>query len=51
MAVLTGVKPEDVVLAEDGVVVDLEDGHARVVGAVPVSTSTLTVPLSGDLRR
>ena len=35
LAVLTGVKPEDVVLAEDGVVVDLEDGHARVVGAVP----------------
>ena len=35
LAVLTGVKPEDVVLAEDGIVVDLEDGHARVVGAVP----------------
>ena len=35
LAVLTGVKPEDVVLAEDGVVVDLEDGLARVVGAVP----------------
>ena len=35
LAVLTGVKPENVVLAEDGVVVDLCDGHARVVGAVP----------------
>ena len=35
LAVLTGVKPENVVLAEDGVVVDLCDGHAQVVGAVP----------------
>lgn len=35
LAVKTGVSPENVVLAEDGVVVDLIDGKARVVGAVP----------------
>jgi ribonuclease J len=35
LAVQTGVRPENVVVAEDGVVVDLVDGRARVVGAVP----------------
>ncbi len=35
LAVQTGVPREQVVLAEDGVVVDLVDGVARVVGAVP----------------
>jgi len=35
LAVLTGVPAENVVLAEDGVVIDLTDGRARVVGAVP----------------
>jgi ribonuclease J len=35
LAVRTGVPPERVVLAEDGVVVDLVDGKASVVGAVP----------------
>lgn len=35
IAVRTGVPRDHVVLAEDGVVVDLLDGHARVVGAVP----------------
>ncbi|GMA26446.1 hypothetical protein GCM10025864_42050 [Luteimicrobium album] len=35
LAVKTGVPPERVVLAEDGVVVDLVDGLASVVGAVP----------------
>ncbi|MGO1317944.1 MAG: ribonuclease J [Cellulomonadaceae bacterium] len=35
LAVATGVPPERVVLAEDGVVVDLVDGRASVVGAVP----------------
>ncbi|MGZ4628761.1 ribonuclease J [Oryzihumus sp.] len=34
LAVATGVPRENVVLAEDGVVVDLVDGQARVVGAV-----------------
>lgn len=35
LAVQTGVDRENVVLAEDGVVVDLVDGKARIVGAVP----------------
>ncbi len=35
VAVRSGVAPERVVLAEDGVVVDLVDGRARIVGAVP----------------
>src|SRR5699024_6943380 len=34
LAVQTGVDPERVVLAEDGVIVDLIDGKARIVGAV-----------------
>jgi ribonuclease J len=35
IAISTGIAPERVVLAEDGVVVDLVDGVAKVVGAVP----------------
>lgn len=35
LAVQTGVPAERVVLAEDGVVVDLVDGRARITGAVP----------------
>ncbi|GMA31766.1 ribonuclease J [Litorihabitans aurantiacus] len=35
LAVKTGVDPQRVILAEDGVVVDLVDGRARIVGAVP----------------
>ena len=35
LAVKTGLSPERVVLAEDGVVVDLVDGRARIAGAVP----------------
>ncbi len=35
LAVRTGVPPERVMLAEDGVVVDLQDGKASIVGAVP----------------
>jgi len=35
LAVATGVPAERVILAEDGVVVDLADGVAQVVGAVP----------------
>ncbi|MEZ0494199.1 ribonuclease J [Kineococcus sp. TBRC 1896] len=36
LAVKTGVPRERVVIAEDGVVVDLVDGRASIVGAVPV---------------
>ena len=35
LAVRTGVPPEGVILAEDGVVVDLAHGRASIVGAVP----------------
>ncbi|WP_018655125.1 ribonuclease J [Actinomadura flavalba] len=35
LASLTGVPNENIVIAEDGVVVDLVDGQARIVGAVP----------------
>ncbi len=35
LAVSTGIDPRRVVLAEDGVVVDLKDGKASIVGAVP----------------
>jgi ribonuclease J len=35
LAVLSGVPRDNIVLAEDGVVVDLVDGRARIVGAVP----------------
>jgi ribonuclease J len=35
LAVRAGVPAESVVLAEDGIVVDLIDGHARIVGSVP----------------
>ncbi|MGE9807005.1 ribonuclease J [Janibacter sp. G1551] len=35
LAMATGVPAANVVLAEDGVVVDLHEGQARIVGAVP----------------
>ncbi|MEV7807672.1 ribonuclease J [Microbispora sp. NPDC088329] len=35
LAELTGVPRENIVIAEDGVVVDLVDGQARITGAVP----------------
>jgi ribonuclease J len=35
LAVLTGVPRDRTILAEDGVVVDLVDGRARIVGTVP----------------
>jgi ribonuclease J len=35
LAIKTGVPPDRVLLAEDGVVVDLVDGHASIVGTVP----------------
>jgi ribonuclease J len=35
LAIKSGVNPANVVLAEDGVVVDLANGHAQIVGAVP----------------
>lgn len=35
LAAATGIPVENIVLAEDGVVVDLVDGQAKIVGAVP----------------
>ena len=35
LAAKTGVSPDRIMLAEDGVVVDLRDGRANIVGAVP----------------
>jgi len=35
LAEATGVPRDNIVCAEDGVVVDLVDGHARIVGSVP----------------
>ena len=35
LAVKTGVPPQRVILAEDGVVVDLVDGVAKIAGAIP----------------
>jgi ribonuclease J len=35
LAIRTGVDPKNVVIAEDGVVVDLVDGHAKITGKVP----------------
>ncbi|MEV5413637.1 ribonuclease J [Thermopolyspora sp. NPDC052614] len=35
LAALTGVPEDNIVIAEDGVVVDLVDGQAKVTGAVP----------------
>ena len=35
LAIRTGVNPKNVVIAEDGVVVDLVDGHAKITGKVP----------------
>lgn len=35
LAIKSGVDPQNVVIAEDGVVVDLINGKARIVGAVP----------------
>ena len=35
LAIRTGVDPKNVVIAEDGVVVDLVEGHAKITGKVP----------------
>ena len=42
LAELGGVPEDNIVIAEDGVVVDLVDGRASVVGKVPAATSTWT---------
>ncbi len=47
LAVLTGVPRERVVIAEDGFVIDLVGGVAKIAGRCPAGTSTSTAPASG----
>ncbi|WP_062441874.1 ribonuclease J [Herbidospora daliensis] len=49
LARLTGVPDENVVIAEDGVVVDLVDGQAKVVGAVPAGYVFVDGTSVGDI--
>lgn len=49
LAVKTGVPPENIVLAEGGVVVDLIDGHATIVGVVPNDLIYVDGTSIGDL--
>lgn len=49
LAVKTGVDPDNVVLAEGGVVVDLEDGRARIAGVVPNELVYVDGSSIGDL--
>ena len=49
LAEKTGVDREHIVLAEDGVVVDLQDGVARIVGAVPVGYVFVDGASVGDI--
>ncbi|MEK9811026.1 MAG: ribonuclease J, partial [Candidatus Nanopelagicales bacterium] len=49
LAERTGVPRDNIVLAEDGVVVDLQDGVARVVGAVPVGYVFVDGASVGDI--
>jgi ribonuclease J len=49
LAEATGVPRESIVLAEDGVVVDLVDGRASIVGAVPVGYVYVDGAAVGDV--
>lgn len=49
LAVKTGVPAENIMLAEDGVVVDLVDGEASIVGAVPCGYVYVDGSSVGDL--
>lgn len=49
LAISTGVARENVVLAQNGVVVDLVDGHAKVVGQVPVGNLYVDGVTMGDV--
>jgi ribonuclease J len=49
LAERTGVPADHVILAEDGVVVDLRDGVARIVGAVPVGYIYVDGASVGDI--
>jgi len=49
LAVATGVKRENVVIAENGVVVDLAAGEAKIVGAVPCGMVYVDGQSIGDI--
>ncbi len=49
LAVRTGVPPENVVLAENGVSVDLVNGVASIAGAVPVGKMFVDGLITGDV--
>src|SRR5690606_10814628 len=49
LAVRTGVPPESVLLAENGVSVDLVAGKARIAGAVPVGKMFVDGLITGDV--
>ncbi|AKE41426.1 putative hydrolase of the metallo-beta-lactamase superfamily [Corynebacterium kutscheri] len=49
LAISTGVDPDRVVLAQNGVVVDLIDGRARVVGQIPVGHLYVDGSTMGDI--
>jgi ribonuclease J len=49
LAVSTGVNPDNTVLAQNGVVVDLVNGHASVVGQVPVGNLYVDGITMGDV--
>ena len=49
LAISTGVDPERVVLAQNGVVVDLVDGRAQVVGQIPIGHLYVDGTTMGDV--
>ena len=49
LAIATGVSEENVVLAQNGVVVDLVDGKARAVGQIPVGNLYVDGLSTGDV--
>ena len=49
LAISTGVKPSNVVVVDNGVIVDLSEGRAKVVGAVPVGYVYIDGQSIGDI--
>jgi ribonuclease J len=49
LAISTGVKPSNVIVVDNGVIVDLSEGRARVVGAVPVGYVYVDGQSIGDI--
>lgn len=49
LAISTGVKPSNVVVVDNGVIVDLSEGRAKVVGAVPVGYVYVDGQSIGDI--